>query len=99
MTARTEKIFIHLRHTYGSETLRDRMYEEEGDTHTMDEPFGEARFGASRTINLGNFESVRLEVGVTVPCDPNDIPEMIDKAKELCLTKLVEYAAEINEDE
>lgn len=99
MNARTEKIIIHLHHKYGSETLRDRIYEEEGETHTMDDPFGEARFGASRTINLGNFESIRLEVGITIPCDPNDIPDMIDKAKDLCLAKLVEYASEINEEE
>jgi len=34
----------------------------------------------SRTVNLGNFESVRMEVGVTLPCYPEEITQAADVA-------------------
>jgi hypothetical protein len=28
--------------------------------------------GTSRTINLGNFESLRIEASITIDCEPGD---------------------------
>ena len=36
----------------------------------------------SRTINLGNYESARIEVGVTVPCSPQTMNEAYNFALE-----------------
>lgn len=30
-------------------------------------------FGGSRTYNLGNYESAKVEVSITIPCDPESI--------------------------
>ena len=35
-----------------------------------------------RTLNLGNYESARIGVTITVPCDPNSLGEAYDWASE-----------------
>jgi predicted proteasome-type protease len=37
--------------------------------------------GCSRTINLGNFESLRVEASVTVDCEPGEFAEMKSAAQ------------------
>jgi hypothetical protein len=32
--------------------------------------------GTSRTLNLGNFESLRIEASVTVDCEPGEFEQM-----------------------
>ena len=43
---------------------------ENGDAGTVKVPKAHAvvRYAAGRTINVGNFESIRVDVGVEVPC-------------------------------
>ncbi len=39
-----------------------------------------ARAGLSMTINLGNYESVKIDVGVTIPCYQEEIEDGIKAA-------------------
>ena len=49
------------------EILRTRF--EEGEQPAI------VRFSAGLTINLGNFESLRIDCSVSIPCKPTDIEE------------------------
>lgn len=33
------------------------------------------------TLNIGNYESLRVDVGLTVPCQMKDVNSIIDKTK------------------
>lgn len=35
-------------------------------------------YSAGATVNLGNYESLRVDVGVEVPCDTCDVPNTLD---------------------
>lgn len=48
------------------------------------------RVGAGQTYNLGNFESMRLDVSVTLPCLIEDIEETYTRASEFVAEKLQE---------
>lgn len=55
------------------EILSDRIFEEgQGVAHV--------RIAAGSTYNLGNYESLRLDVAVTIPC----LPSEVDQAMEQC---------------
>lgn len=45
---------------------------------------------AGGTYNLGNFESMRLDVSVTLPCLPSDIEETYERASDFVSVKLGE---------
>ena len=40
------------------------------------------------TVNLGNFESARLDVGVRMPCTPENVEATFAKAKAWCEEKV-----------
>lgn len=54
----------------------------------------EARVQVSRTYNLGNYESLRIEVGITLPGEAATIKQRIDEAKEIVTGKLREFLEE-----
>ena len=33
------------------------------------------RVGMGATINSGNYESIRIDIGISLPCDPDNIDE------------------------
>lgn len=43
-----------------------------------------------RTINLGNYESIRVQVGIRRPCYPEEVMEVLDHTTD----ELSEYMAE-----
>lgn len=47
------------------------------------------------TINLGNFESARLDVGVRMPCDPSQVKETYVRAKDWCEAQVQQEVREI----
>lgn len=51
-------------------------------------------YKSGRTINLGNYESQKYEIMVTMPCGPADINKTYDKAKEFVDAKLGELVPE-----
>ncbi len=48
------------------------------------------RVAAGGTYNLGNFESMRLDVSVTLPCMPDDIEATYERASDFVSVKLGE---------
>jgi hypothetical protein len=53
-----------------------------------------ARFGVRQTLNLGNFESLALEVSVETPCLPGSEPEGLAYAKSIAVSALKQFRAE-----
>ena len=47
------------------------------------------------TLNVGNFESLRLDVGVTLPCYPEEVPEGVAAAAQFCADYLDTRRAEL----
>jgi hypothetical protein len=49
------------------------------------------------TLNLGNYESLRVDVGITLPCKPTkkDVEDTYAKALQFVEEKLAEQVAEI----
>lgn len=45
-------------------------------------------FAGGRTINLGNYESARVDVRITVPCDPEALEEAYQFASEWVSEKI-----------
>lgn len=41
-----------------------------------------------RTVNMGNFEFVRIDVSVSLPCMPDDVPAAYDRAVDFVVDKL-----------
>jgi hypothetical protein len=52
------------------------------------------RFGVSQTLNLGNYESLRLEVSVEIPCHAGGEGAALDRSKEIAVQKLSQFRAE-----
>jgi hypothetical protein len=52
------------------------------------------RVSVGSTYNLGNFESLRLDVGVTLPCRVEDIDETYRRASDYVAEKLQEEEAQ-----
>jgi len=46
-------------------------------------PLGRARAAARMTVNMGNYETVQLEVSIELPCVPEEINECYRYCKEL----------------
>lgn len=49
------------------------------------------------TLNLGNYESLRIDVGISLPCKPTkkDVEDTYTKALQFVEEKLAEQVAEI----
>jgi len=47
------------------------------------EAYAKVKFGYGLTINLGNYESARIDVGVELPCLPAATDNAFDKAREM----------------
>lgn len=48
------------------------------------------RVGAGKTINLGNYESLRIDVSVTLPCLTSKVSETFQSAADFVADKLLE---------
>jgi hypothetical protein len=40
------------------------------------------------TINQGNYESARIDVGIRMPCNPADVEETYQTAKDWCESRI-----------
>lgn len=75
---------------------KDRYYEESRDVVGGSKRFSESnpaafvRVGAGLTINMQNFESLRIDVAVTVPCLPTELEEAYQEASQFVADKVAE---------
>ena len=51
--------------------------------------------GYGLTINLGNYESARCDVGVTLPCYTEEIPEAFEEAWKIANVEVQKQVAEL----
>ena len=51
------------------------------------------RFGAGVTINMGDFNSLRLDCAVTLPCRPEEIEQAFIKASDFVAEKIADERA------
>lgn len=58
---------------------------------------GEVRVGLSQTINLGNFESVKVDVGITLPALKEEVKDAYIEALTLCKQYLAANVKEVIE--
>lgn len=61
----------------------------------MTEQVARVRAGASMTINIGNYESIKVDAGVELPCAPSAVTEEFKKAWEEVYRQLDVRIAEI----
>lgn len=47
------------------------------------------RVAMGQTYNLGNYESLRLDVSVTLPCLPSEVDKTYEEASDFCAEKLL----------
>lgn len=53
-------------------------------------PTAMVRFSGGSTINMGNYESVKIEVGIEMPCYPEEFAEMFATVRATVEAKLRE---------
>lgn len=74
----------HIKKVGGKEFITEDSGQERERVVQVSDKHTTVRVGALRTYNLGNYESLRVEVTIEVPCDQTDVPAVL---KELA-TKL-----------
>lgn len=71
------------------------------DTYGVDSPVtsdnpAKIKIAGGLTLNLGDFNSARVDVGIELPCDPENIEEAFSAAKKWVETKVEELQSEIS---
>jgi hypothetical protein len=86
----------------GRSAVRSRSTKAKGEVETSDaiqlfpdEPCY-VSIRRSKTVNLGNYESERVEVGLSVPCKPEDIDSVKDGAKKWVDAQLIQIISEVS---
>lgn len=70
---------------YAGKTVHE---EEELEVQTFDGPTAEVRVFYGSTKNLGDYNSVKIEAGVTLPTYVEEIPEAFDKAWDIATLEI-----------
>lgn len=75
---------------------KDRYFEESREVTGASRRFSEenpaafVRVGAGLTINMQNFESLRIDVSVTIPCHPDELEAAYQEASDFVAEKVSE---------
>lgn len=82
----------HYRH--GEDGAKYTIYRDSGGeilmTKQVEDVSARAQSKLGVTLSLGNFESLRVDVGVDVPCNADSVASAIDEAYALAEDKLIE---------
>ena len=54
-------------------------------------------FRAGLTLNMGNYETARVDVGIDFPCDADKIDTAYRRAKEWVVTRLQDEVSDIRQ--
>jgi hypothetical protein len=86
-------------HGYVSTSVKDKhstYYEQHREVEVLQETFSEEdpaafiRVGAGMTINLDNYESLRIDCAVTIPCKRGSLKEAYDIASDFVADRINE---------
>jgi hypothetical protein len=67
-----------------TEFLKEEMVE----AHQFVAPHATVSVGMGITVNMGNYESTRVDVHVSLPCYPAEVEKAYDEAKRIVEAKL-----------
>ena len=86
------KFWKHVKFTEGGEPIYPEASEQKEIPYESDNPeaLAKVQVSYSRTVNLGNYNSARVEVGVELPCHADEIQDAYDAAVEFVGPKYVE---------
>lgn len=86
------KFWKHVKFTEGGTPVYPEASEEQEVPYESDNPeaLAKVQVSYSRTVNLGNYNSARVEVGVELPCHADEIQDAYDAAVEFVGPKYVE---------
>jgi hypothetical protein len=91
----TYDVYLYRKVPEGQETI----YKDNGGdllmTKSVNNEYGSATSKLGATINMGNFESLRVDVGVTIPCNKGNEVTTIEEAYAIAEEKLVAHVTEI----
>ncbi len=79
-TAKTHGKIWSTAHYAGQETQSEAQIE----VRTFDTPHATVKAQYGLTLNLGNYESARVDAGIELPCYPEEIAEAFEQAWKLC---------------
>lgn len=82
---------------YGSKGTKEEMDFEDLPVRIFEVEPASVRAGYGLTINLGNYESARVDVQVTLPCYAEEVQSAIDEAFEIAEQRVMEAAEEVKE--
>lgn len=90
---RTGKGFVH-----ASVSEKRTVYHEEEEQHAVgspkrfspERPPAYVRISAGLTLNLGNFESLRIDCAVELPCLPEDLESAYEEASDFVQEKIAQ---------
>lgn len=76
-------------------TATEEYHEEMIEVDAFQTQPAEAEVRLGMTINLGNYESARIDVGVRVPCYKEEVPSALVAAKQVCEDAIRKEIAQI----
>lgn len=79
------------------EILAERHKEEIVERKKIEGPAASVGVNMGTTINLGNFQSARIDVQVTLPCAPEDVEATYKEVCDFARTHIREEAKSIRE--
>lgn len=75
---------------HGAYYETDREFEVLQEIFSEESPPAYVKAGAGLTLNLGNYESLRVDCSVSIPCSPTRIQEAYDIASQFVSDKINE---------
>lgn len=91
------KYWRDVKFTKNGEPIYPEEFEEGELPYEKDAPetLSKVKVSYSRTLNLGDFNSARVEIGVELPCRVNELQEAYEAAVEFVGPKYVETINEV----
>lgn len=87
---RTTKVWVERRFPKG-----DEFEEKNIEVQVFETQPAEVSCKAGRTINVGNYESVRIDVGVTMPVYPEEVQDGLEQVSSIVGAFLAKEEAQI----
>lgn len=71
--------------------------EEDSQPHVFTTNPAVVKMSLGRTLNAGNYESIRVDVGIELPCYTEEVDAGYKRAKQFCERKMEKLIEELSE--